>query len=171
MAHLEDVLTRIDAGLDASLDRLKELLRIPSISTDPEYRDPTRRAAEWCSAELAGVGFDASVRPTTGHPIVVAHHPGPGTGPHLLYYGHYDVQPPDPMDLWTSDPFDPQIVPSPHGQRIVLLERLRFLAICSSNMDEFFEVRVFGLGIFFALEQTARAEDLGSQARLFMEDA
>lgn len=65
---LEAVLARIDANLDASTERLMALLRIPSISTDPEYEQPVRDAAEWLCAELNGLGFDASVRPTNGHP-------------------------------------------------------------------------------------------------------
>src|SRR5690606_33214320 len=58
-------------------------------------------------------------RPTDGHPIVVAHHDGPADAPHLLYYGHYDVQPPDPLELWNNPPFEPTIIDGPHGQQIV----------------------------------------------------
>ncbi|MBT8484676.1 MAG: dipeptidase [Phycisphaerales bacterium] len=117
---LTPVTERIDAEFDASVERLKELLRIPSISTDPAYRDRTKEAAEWCAGVLTDIGLDASVRSTTGHPMVVAHDPGPGPdAPHLLYYAHYDVQPPDPLELWEHDPFDPIIADSPHGGRIV----------------------------------------------------
>ena len=79
------------------------------------------RAAEWWRDQLAGLGFSAAVRPTAGHPVVVAHHDGPAgyTGPHLLFYGHYDVQPVDPLELWHSPPFDPQLVDGPHGKRFV----------------------------------------------------
>ena len=66
------------------------------------------------------MGFTAGLRPTAGHPVVVGHHPGPGPGaPHLLFYGHYDVQPADPLALWTSPPFGPSIVQGPHGPRVV----------------------------------------------------
>jgi acetylornithine deacetylase/succinyl-diaminopimelate desuccinylase-like protein len=117
------VLARIDDTLDAALSRTQDLLRIPSISTDPAHAADTRRAAEWCTAQLSEIGFDASVRETAGHPMVVGHHPGPGgdgaAGGRILYYGHYDVQPPDPLHLWESDPFDPAIVEAEHGPRIV----------------------------------------------------
>src|SRR5690554_1809313 len=103
---LDTVLAHIDADLDQSLDRLLDLLRIPSISTDPAYTADCARAADWLVEELKTLGFDASSRPTPGHPMVVAHG---GTGDkHLLFYGHYDVQPVDPLNLWDRDPFDPQ---------------------------------------------------------------
>ena len=119
---LDPVLVQLDADFDGAVGRLSGLLRIPSISTDPAYRAQTRGAAEWLAGDLAGLGFDASVRDTPGHPMVVAHHPGPGGGggvPHLLYYGHYDVQPPDPLALWDSPPFEPTVVEGPRGRRIV----------------------------------------------------
>ncbi len=104
---LDAVLARIDADLDQSTDRLMELLRIQSISTDPAFDAEVARAADWLAADLASIGFDASVRDTTGHPMVVAH--GSDDGPHVLFYGHYDVQPVDPLELWHRDPFDPAI--------------------------------------------------------------
>src|SRR5690606_34185259 len=67
------------------------------------------KAAEWLAADLKTIGFDASVRDTIGHPMVVGHHDGPAGAPHVLFYGHYDVQPVDPLNLWTSDPFEPSI--------------------------------------------------------------
>ncbi len=105
---LSDVLDWIDKNLPASLDRLFELLRIESISTDPAYAASCHKAAEWLAAELIALGFDAGARATPGHPIVVGHHPG--EGPHLLFYGHYDVQPVDPLDLWDAPPFAPAVV-------------------------------------------------------------
>ena len=107
---LDTVLETIDRDLDASLERLFALLRIESISTDPAYAGAVKRAAEWLAADLAGVRFDASVRPTPGHPMVVAHDPARPAGPHVLFYGHYDVQPVDPLGEWTSPPFEPKIV-------------------------------------------------------------
>ncbi len=104
---LDAVLARIDADLDQSTDRLMELLRIQSISTDPAFDAEVAKAADWLAADLASIGFDASVRDTTGHPMVVAH--GSDDGPHVLFYGHYDVQPVDPLELWHRDPFDPAI--------------------------------------------------------------
>ena len=105
---LPDVLDWIDVNLPASLDRLFDLLRIESISTDPAYATACRKAADWLVADLAGLGFAADARPTPGHPIVVGHHAG--DGPHLLFYGHYDVQPVDPLDLWEAPPFAPKVV-------------------------------------------------------------
>ena len=107
---LEQVLATIDTNLDASVERLKELLRIPSISTDPAYAGDCRKAAEWLVADLSGQGFRAALHDTPGHPMVVAHHDGAGAdAPHVLFYGHYDVQPVDPIALWDTDPFDPQV--------------------------------------------------------------
>ncbi|MCZ6835595.1 MAG: dipeptidase [Planctomycetota bacterium] len=118
---LPPVIDQIDQTFDASLERLKDLLRIKSISTDSSFDDETRRAGQWIVDQLSEIGFDVSLRDTTGHPMVVAHHEGPEGEdvPHILYYGHYDVQPPDPLELWDSEPFDPTIVDGPRGPRIV----------------------------------------------------
>ena len=113
---LDPVLARIDADLPQATDRLLELLRIPSISTDPAYKNDCQTAADWLVADLQSIGFDASKRPTPGHPMVVAH--TGGDGPHILFYGHYDVQPVDPLDLWDRDPFDPQIEDTANGRVI-----------------------------------------------------
>ena len=110
---LDAVLTRIDDTMPAALDRLMALLRIRSISTDPAYKAECTAAAEWLVAELNGLGFAAELRPTPGHPMVVARHEGPG--PNLLFYGHYDVQPVDPLNLWHRDPFDPAIEETANG--------------------------------------------------------
>ncbi|QJF51428.1 M20/M25/M40 family metallo-hydrolase [Roseobacter ponti] len=110
------VLSRIDADLPQALERLKALLRIPSISTDPAYKADCDAAADWLVRDLQSMGIEAVKRPTPGHPMVVAHVDGPG--PHLLFYGHYDVQPVDPIELWHNDPFDPQIEDTPKGRVI-----------------------------------------------------
>lgn len=117
--HLDAVLARIDADLDASLDRLFGWLKIPSISTDPAYAADCRRAGEWLVAELAGLGFDASLRETPGHPVALAHAPRAGA-PHVMFYGHYDVQPVDPLDLWESDPFAPSIREIAPGRKAIV---------------------------------------------------
>jgi acetylornithine deacetylase/succinyl-diaminopimelate desuccinylase-like protein len=122
---LPAVLDRIDADLDKSLDRLFAFLKIKSISTDPAYKDECRTAAEFIARDLTGIGFDASVRPTEGHPIVVAksRHEGEGgngRSPHVLFYGHYDVQPVDPLDLWEEPPFSPRITTTPDGRKIIV---------------------------------------------------
>ncbi|PNG26865.1 M20/M25/M40 family metallo-hydrolase [Methylocella silvestris] len=120
MAALETVLDRIDANLDAALARLFKLVAIKSVSTDPAFAGDCVAAAQFLSDELTSLGFEASVRPTAGHPMVVAHaKAGRPDVPHLLFYGHYDVQPPDPLELWESPPFEPKIVEAATGRRIV----------------------------------------------------
>jgi acetylornithine deacetylase/succinyl-diaminopimelate desuccinylase-like protein len=108
---LEAVLAALDRGRGAALERLFTLLKIPSISTDPAYHQSCEEAARWCAAELNEIGFDASVRPTAGKPMVVGHlrHHEPHAV-HVLFYGHYDVQPVDPLELWETPPFEPRLV-------------------------------------------------------------
>ncbi len=113
---VDPVLSQIDDDLLPATERLKELLRIPSISTDPAYKNDCETAADWLVADLASIGFTAEKRATTGHPMVVAH--GGEGGPHVLFYGHYDVQPVDPLDLWDRDPFDPVLEDTEKGQVI-----------------------------------------------------
>jgi acetylornithine deacetylase/succinyl-diaminopimelate desuccinylase-like protein len=116
MSSLSAVLDHVDSQMGAATDRLFSLLRIDSISTDPAYAASCRKAADWLVADLASIGFDASRRDTPGHPMVVAH--SATAGRHLLFYGHYDVQPVDPLDLWHSDPFAPSIEETPNGKVI-----------------------------------------------------
>ena len=118
-AMLDAVLARVDADLDNALNRLKDLLRIKSISTDPAYAAECQRAAQFLVDDLAGQGFAASARPTPGHPVVVAHD-SVSTGPHVLFYGHYDVQPVDPLSLWHTDPFEPVIKDDANGRKIIV---------------------------------------------------
>ncbi len=106
---LDKVLAAIDGNLDQSLERLFALLRIESVSTDPAYAGNCRAAADWLARELAAIGFDAAVRETKGHPMVVAHSKAHGEGPHVLFYGHYDVQPADPVGLWETPAFEPRL--------------------------------------------------------------
>jgi acetylornithine deacetylase/succinyl-diaminopimelate desuccinylase-like protein len=120
MSALSPVLDHIDKHLDESIERLFALLRIQSISTDPAYAAECRKAAEWLVDDLASIGFDASVRDTPGHPMVVAHHPGPRPdSPHVLFYGHYDVQPVDPVELWETAPFMPQVKEIEPGRKVI----------------------------------------------------
>lgn len=109
MSALEDTLTAIDANLDQSIERLFDLLKIQSVSTDPAYKTSCAEAGQWLVDQLNGIGFEASLRETPGHPMVVAHHGGPAGAPHVLFYGHYDVQPIDPIDLWETAPFEPTV--------------------------------------------------------------
>ncbi|TVQ39174.1 MAG: M20/M25/M40 family metallo-hydrolase, partial [Geminicoccaceae bacterium] len=108
MSELDAVLARIDAEQEAALDRLFQLLRFPSISTDPAYAAACRACGQWHVEDLQRIGFRATLHDTPGHPIVVAHDRS-ASGPAALFYGHYDVQPVDPLALWEHDPFEPQI--------------------------------------------------------------
>src|SRR6202012_3399404 len=94
---------------DPRLDEYFELLRFPSISTDPERAGDVKACAHWLERKLTGMGLATRVVPTAGHPIVLAkneHKPGRRT---VMIYGHYDVQPVDPVELWTSPPFEPRV--------------------------------------------------------------
>jgi acetylornithine deacetylase/succinyl-diaminopimelate desuccinylase-like protein len=117
-ATLDKVLERIDADLDASLQRLSDWLRIPSISTDPAYAGDCRSAAEWLARELNGLGIEARLSETGGHPVVLGR-AGADAKPHVLFYGHYDVQPVDPLDEWETPPFEPRIRTLPDGRRVI----------------------------------------------------
>jgi acetylornithine deacetylase/succinyl-diaminopimelate desuccinylase-like protein len=120
MSQLDPVLARLDTDFESALARWSDFLRIPSVSTDPAYNDKTREAAHWVKNQLEELGFEVSVRDTDGHPMVVGHYAGPGGAvPHVLYYGHYDVQPPDPVEEWDTGPFEPSVVEGPRGRRMV----------------------------------------------------
>jgi acetylornithine deacetylase/succinyl-diaminopimelate desuccinylase-like protein len=118
MSDLDKVLARIDGDMDAALERLFAVLRIKSISTDPAYKAECQKNADWHAADLASIGFQASARPTPGHPIVVGHDRSAG-GRSVLFYGHYDVQPVDPIELWEDDPFDPKIKTLADGTKVI----------------------------------------------------
>lgn len=118
------------ANRDATVERLVDWLTIPSISTDPAYGAHCQKAAEWAAGQLRECGLSVEICPTGdpahpgdlskggGHPIVLAHFDGDPSykGPHVLFYGHYDVQPCDPLDLWESDPFKPVIRDARKGE-------------------------------------------------------
>jgi acetylornithine deacetylase/succinyl-diaminopimelate desuccinylase-like protein len=112
MKSLDDVLQGIDGALDDSVARLFELLRFPSVGTDPAFHGACHDAAAWLGRQLGDMGFTARLDETTGQPVVMAEYAPqglPSHAPHILFYGHYDVQPPDPLDLWESPPFEPQL--------------------------------------------------------------
>jgi acetylornithine deacetylase/succinyl-diaminopimelate desuccinylase-like protein len=113
---LDPVLARIDADLPLAVERLLALLRIPSISTDPAHAADCAKAADWLAQDLHDMGFDARPHPTPGRPMVVGQ--GGEGGRHLLFYGHYDVQPVDPLSLWHHPPFEPRLEETPKGQVI-----------------------------------------------------
>ncbi|MER8524499.1 M20/M25/M40 family metallo-hydrolase [Mesorhizobium sp. M1076] len=153
---IEKVLTHADANLNASLDRLFRFLRIPSISCDASYSPQCRQAASWLADELSGIGFAASVRSTIGNPVVVAHNKE-AEGPHVLFYGHYDVQPVEPLEAWEDDPFEPKLKPQLSGETHIVArgasddkgQLLTFIEACRSwkavtghlpiNVSMFFE--------------------------------
>jgi acetylornithine deacetylase/succinyl-diaminopimelate desuccinylase-like protein len=117
---VDTILAHAAARRDDSRARWFEWLRIPSVSAQPDHAPDCRRAADWMAAQLRAIGFTAELKETAGHPVVLGHHPGPtGGGRHLLFYGHYDVQPAEPLELWTSPPFEPALVDGPHGKRAV----------------------------------------------------
>ncbi|MBB5691633.1 acetylornithine deacetylase/succinyl-diaminopimelate desuccinylase-like protein [Roseomonas alkaliterrae] len=118
MDKLDAVLACIDANADAALERLFAVLRIKSISTDPAYAAECKACAEWHARDLASIGFEAEARATPGHPIIVAHDRSVA-GPSALFYGHYDVQPVDPLELWEHDAFEPKLDTRPDGTKVI----------------------------------------------------
>jgi acetylornithine deacetylase/succinyl-diaminopimelate desuccinylase-like protein len=119
MSTLDAVLSRIDQDIGDSVERLFALLRIASVSTDPAFKPQCRAAAEHVAADLKSIGFEATVRPTEGHPVVVGKASGTA-GPRILFYGHYDVQPVDPLNQWKTPPFEPRIETLPDGRKIIV---------------------------------------------------
>jgi acetylornithine deacetylase/succinyl-diaminopimelate desuccinylase-like protein len=120
---LGSVLDRLARDEDEALERLFRLLAIPSISTDPAHHDDCVHAAEACARLLSEIGFEARVEPTLGKPMVVGHWRGAraaSRGPHVLFYGHYDVQPADPLDAWDAPPFDPRLVDHPRHDKVIV---------------------------------------------------
>jgi acetylornithine deacetylase/succinyl-diaminopimelate desuccinylase-like protein len=124
-SSLPAVLAHIDQQLEPSLDRLFDFLSIPSISTDSKWKEDCTKAADWLKKDLSSIGFETSVRPTKGHPVVVGHSKASQgktakLKPHVLFYGHYDVQPVDPLDQWSSPPFEPKIVEISKGRKVIV---------------------------------------------------
>jgi acetylornithine deacetylase/succinyl-diaminopimelate desuccinylase-like protein len=115
---LDKVLSRIDADLPAAIARLQDLIRIPSISTDSAYAKDVAACAAALKSDFDGLGFSTTIHPTPGHPVVVAHRPKPGA-PHVLFYGHYDVQPVDPLNLWNEPPFTSKVQEIEPGRKVI----------------------------------------------------
>jgi len=123
MTDATAALKLIDDSLEGAIERLFSFVRIPSISADPAYSADCDKAAAWIAAEFQALGCKASVRPTPGKPMVVAHYTPPDSGrklPHVLFYGHYDVQPADPLDLWKNPPFEPQRIKNKAGVELLV---------------------------------------------------
>ncbi len=91
------------------LEEWKDLLRIPSISADPAFRGECRQCAQWLADHLAALGFESRLLTTASHPVVLARRAGDAALPAILFYGHYDVQPPDPLNEWETPPFEPEL--------------------------------------------------------------
>ncbi len=120
MATIDDILSAIDAEQGPAVERLFAFLAIPSISAAPAHFPDCERAADWLVAELAELGFEAAKQPSEGRPFVVGHAKSARRdAPHVLFYGHYDVQPVDPLDLWRNPPFEPKLEAGPRGERVV----------------------------------------------------
>jgi len=108
MTNLEKALTYAHENKENFLDDLKEVLRIPSVSTDSERKDDMLRTAEWLTEQLRDLGMEnIEIFPTAKHPVVYADWLHADDAPTVLVYGHYDVQPADPLDLWETHPFEP----------------------------------------------------------------
>ena len=100
---------KLDENMDAQLAQLFDFLRFPSISTDPACRDDVSACGQWLYEKFGSMGLEAAVHGTPGHPVIFARSKPQGARPTVLIYGHYDVQPADPLDLWTSPPFEPHL--------------------------------------------------------------
>ena len=118
-AQLQSVLDHIDGDFDNSLQRLFALLRIKSISADPAFAGDCKAAAEHLAKDIASLGVATEVRATAGHPAIVGR-TGAGGRPHVIFYGHYDVQPVDPLDLWHRPPFEPVVTDHADGRKIIV---------------------------------------------------
>ncbi len=123
---ISKVLSAIDAGIEGSLDQLCELLRFASIATDPAHHEDCQKAADWMVDYFKAMGFKTRKYPTTGQPVVIAEYAPPRAAlaasrqiPHILFYGHYDVQPADPQNLWHSPAFEPRRGKSKSGQECI----------------------------------------------------
>ncbi len=104
-----DVLARIDREKESYLEELKDYIRIPSISTDPDFKDEVLRAGDFLVGKMREAGLTAERIDTAGHPLVYGEWLGAPGKPTVLFYGHYDVQPVDPIELWRNPPFEPTV--------------------------------------------------------------
>lgn len=108
---MKEILQSIENNKDKHLEELIEFLRIPSISSDSSYDKDTEKCARWLSDHFTNIGLDSKIFETEGHPVVYAENKDAGEkAKTIMIYGHYDVQPVDPIDLWDNDPFDPKVI-------------------------------------------------------------
>ena len=106
---IDRVLQTIASRQPQSLEGLREFLRIPSVSTKPDHKPDMERCAGWLADQIRSCGLSAEIAPTGGHPVVLARNEHRAGRPTVLVYGHYDVQPPEPLELWVSPPFEPTV--------------------------------------------------------------
>lgn len=88
---------------------LKDFIRHPSVSADPAFREGMHGARDFIAGLLGQIGFAVEIVPTPLHPVILAERTGPAEWPHVIIYGHYDVQPADPLNLWTTPAFAPEV--------------------------------------------------------------
>ena len=134
---MDKVLSYIQANRSKFVNDLVELLKFPSISGDSKYKNDLLKCADYLKAKFEALGLKAKVYPTAGHPIVYAEYINPANKRTLLVYGHYDVQPVDPLNLWLHPPFEPFIdgetiyargASDDKGQLLVHIARCRSLS-------------------------------------------
>ena len=106
---MQPVLDYLAANRSRFLEQLCDYLRFPSVSAQPVHKPDMERCAAWAVAECERIGLRTRLLPTPGNPVILASTPRRRGRAHYLVYGHYDVQPPDPLDLWTSPPFEPRL--------------------------------------------------------------
>ena len=106
---MNDIFDYLKSDESRTLEQLFEFLRIPSVSADSAFAGDVQRCAQWVQSAMEAAGLAAEIIQTKGHPIVYGERITDASLPTVLVYGHYDVQPPDPLDLWTTPAFEPQI--------------------------------------------------------------
>lgn len=116
---IDRILSTLESRKDASLAALKEFLSIPSVSAKPEHAADMQRCATWLADHLKEAALEVSIMATGGHPAVVARNRHDPRRPTVLLYGHYDVQPPEPLELWTTPPFQPDVRKDDTGHHAV----------------------------------------------------
>lgn len=117
---IDSVLAHADERLATALDRLSELIRIPSVSADAAYDGACTKAALWLAQTLRDLHFECSIHETGGKPIVLGRKTTPGNKRSVLFYGHYDVQPAEPLELWKAGPFSPEFGVNARGGRTIV---------------------------------------------------
>ncbi|MBL56616.1 MAG: peptidase dimerization domain protein [Flavobacteriales bacterium] len=143
---------KIKAGKKQFLDDLLDLLRIPSVSADSSHNDDTRKCAEWVKTAMDKVGLqNTRIHKTPGHPVVFGEFIKDASLPTVLIYGHYDVQPADPLELWTSPPFEP-----------VIKEQKIYARGAADDKGQFFMY-------FAALESMIQANELPCNVKVLIE--